>query len=545
MHLNRARVFTCSCLLLLTASAAFAQAVDVPLRNWTVPAYRSADASEGLSPMVDLSPGVAFVAVTPCRIVDTRGGGVFTGTYGPPALVGNAAARPFDINSAAHCPGIPAGADAYSLNFTVIAAAGAFQNAFLTAWPTGGAQPVVSTLNFNAGQLVANAAIVPAGTNGSINVFVNAPGHLLIDINGYFADTLGSNQFEVRAGGGTAIYGENTGSGYGVWGTSASGYGVVAGGGAGGVWATTNGDGVSGVYGQHVPGGLARGYGVYGFTSGSAGSAGVLGVGAGGRAGNPGSSYPAVPGVRGEARDGFGVLGLTAKTGNIEFSQGGVRGIVFDLSANQLASGYLGYALGGTHHGVVSDGSAAVFGNLTVTGNFSSANKWFIEPHPHDASKEIRYVSLEGPHAEVYFRGTAQIRQGLTRIEIPESFLFVADPDTYSTLVTPVGGMASVGVVSEGKDGIVVQASRNLKIHYVVYAERKAIKNPDPIVENVHFRPQGNLDVFGSLPDSYRRLLIQNGTLNPDGSLNVETAKRFGWPLPTESETAVPRAPSD
>jgi hypothetical protein len=72
------------------------------------------------------------------------------------------------------------------LNLTIIGGPGTFQNAFLTAWATGDSQPVVSTLNFNANQLESNAAIVPAGTSGSINVFVNAPAHLLIDVNGYY-----------------------------------------------------------------------------------------------------------------------------------------------------------------------------------------------------------------------------------------------------------------------------------------------------------------------------------------------------------------------
>jgi hypothetical protein len=81
---------------------------------------------------------------------------------------------------------LPSDAGAWSLNLTVIGGAGTFQGGFLTAWPTGDSQPTVSTLNFNADQLVANAAVVPAGTSGSIDVFVNAPAHLLIDINGYY-----------------------------------------------------------------------------------------------------------------------------------------------------------------------------------------------------------------------------------------------------------------------------------------------------------------------------------------------------------------------
>jgi len=58
---------------------------------------------------------------------------------------------------------------------------------FLTTWPTGISQPLVSTLNDTTGTVVANAAIVPAGADGSIDVFVTDQTHLIIDVNGYFA----------------------------------------------------------------------------------------------------------------------------------------------------------------------------------------------------------------------------------------------------------------------------------------------------------------------------------------------------------------------
>jgi hypothetical protein len=51
--------------------------------------------------------------------------------------------------------------------------------------------PNVSTLNYS-GSVVANAAIVPTGTNGSINIYVNDPTDVLFDINGYFAPPLTS-----------------------------------------------------------------------------------------------------------------------------------------------------------------------------------------------------------------------------------------------------------------------------------------------------------------------------------------------------------------
>ena len=80
--------------------------------------------------------------------------------------------------------GIPSTAAAYSLNVTVVPD-GMLQ--YLTAWPTGAGQPLVSTLNSWDGAVVANAAIVPAGTGGAISVFVTNRTHVILDINGYFA----------------------------------------------------------------------------------------------------------------------------------------------------------------------------------------------------------------------------------------------------------------------------------------------------------------------------------------------------------------------
>jgi len=79
---------------------------------------------------------------------------------------------------------VPPAAAAYSLNITVVPGG---PLSFLTAWPTGSAQPFVSTLNALDGNVTANAAIVPAGTGGAIDVFVTNPTDVILDINGYFA----------------------------------------------------------------------------------------------------------------------------------------------------------------------------------------------------------------------------------------------------------------------------------------------------------------------------------------------------------------------
>jgi hypothetical protein len=122
--------------------------------------------------------GLSFYPVTPCRVADTRNA---AGPFGGPAMQARET-RPFAI-PASGCS-IPATAAAYSLNVTVVPD-GLLQ--FLTAWPAGSAQPLVSTLNSFDGSVVANAAIVPAGPDGAINIFVTDPTDLIVDINGYFA----------------------------------------------------------------------------------------------------------------------------------------------------------------------------------------------------------------------------------------------------------------------------------------------------------------------------------------------------------------------
>ncbi len=121
---------------------------------------------------------LTFYPVTPCRVADTRNP---AGPFGGPEMAA-ATTRSFAIPASA-C-NIPSTAAAYSLNLTVVPDA---RLSYLSAWATGSAQPNVSTLNSWDGSVVANAAIVPAGTSGAISVYVTDPTHVILDINGYFA----------------------------------------------------------------------------------------------------------------------------------------------------------------------------------------------------------------------------------------------------------------------------------------------------------------------------------------------------------------------
>jgi len=124
---------------------------------------------------------LAFFSMPPCRVADTRGA---DGPFGGPMLH-SGVQRDFPVLSSA-CD-IPAAAAAYSMNFTVVPKNGRWLS-YLAVWPTGHSQPVVSTLNAYTGTIVANAAIVTAGTGGDIEtIAVGNDSDLIIDINGYFA----------------------------------------------------------------------------------------------------------------------------------------------------------------------------------------------------------------------------------------------------------------------------------------------------------------------------------------------------------------------
>jgi sugar lactone lactonase YvrE len=121
---------------------------------------------------------LAFYPVTPCRIADTRNP---AGALGGPSLAANTS-RAFPAQSSA-CK-LPSTAQAYSLNVTAVPHT---KLGYLTIWPAGETQPLVSTLNAPTGAVTANAAIVPAGASGEVSVFADDAADVILDMNGYFA----------------------------------------------------------------------------------------------------------------------------------------------------------------------------------------------------------------------------------------------------------------------------------------------------------------------------------------------------------------------
>src|SRR6266511_4866026 len=121
--------------------------------------------------------------LAPCRVVDTRNP---TGPLGGPSLAA-ATTRAFPVTGTC---GIPSTAKAVVFNVAIVAPTG---SGHLRIWPYNTTMPLVSTINFAAGEpAIANGAIVPLTTDPTANmsVFLGAgPGthaDLVLDVTGYF-----------------------------------------------------------------------------------------------------------------------------------------------------------------------------------------------------------------------------------------------------------------------------------------------------------------------------------------------------------------------
>jgi len=128
--------------------------------------------------------GDAFHALNPSRVLDSRPsgpGGPNVGAYATPW--GPGTTRPVEI---AGWGGVPhSGATAVLMNVTVTSTTAA---SFLSVWPGGAAQPVplVSSMNWSAGQTRANSVTAALG-GGDTTVFnLSGQVHVIADVAGWY-----------------------------------------------------------------------------------------------------------------------------------------------------------------------------------------------------------------------------------------------------------------------------------------------------------------------------------------------------------------------
>jgi hypothetical protein len=331
--------------------------------------------------------------------------------------------------------------------------------------------------------------------SGNVGVGTETPSRKLDVVGGEIRASTSSGRavqgFQTAPLGSTyGVYGENASmSGAGVWGcamrsssgTASGVYGLshsTAGRGVYGYADATSGT-TYGLYGQSDS---EEGCAVYGYASAWTGntkgvygkSESVSGYGVYGEGCRDGSGVYGtgdLSGVRGRAVwvSGIGVCGESEGTegrgvyGHASASSGTTYGVYGRVTSED---GYGGYFEGGKGVHVVGDLSC-------------SGVKPFVEEHPGDPTKEIVYVALEGPEAGTYVRGTAELRDGEARVELPDHFGLVTGAEGVTVTLTPLGGWLELYVVEQTADHVVVReaSGKSGRFNYLVQGIRKGYED--------------------------------------------------------------------
>ena len=362
------------------------------------------------------------------------------------------------------------------------------------------------------------------------------------------------NAVQAESTGNAALFGHNAGSGSGVFGYTQGSSGLLGAAGvvgdsanypgvfgasfsAAGVFGTSvSGDGVYGRGDDNNHNGVS-GYSQYGtgVLAGTGSGRGLHAMGGTGEAilGDTYSIYPAVSGVNGGGGPGVsgtsaaaysdGIYGYAPGDPNSQYSGSGVHAIGTWFCSN---SSCLGGSVSLLAEGVADFTDAVlVLGDLSVGGN-----KSFVTPHPTNPSKQINYVSLEGPESGTYFRGTARIVNGFAEIEVPESFRLVTAENGLTAVTSPLGSPATIVCLQKSLEKIVFQGSADVEFDYIVNGVRAGFQDHQAIQDNRLFVPRRASDTsLAKLPAEAVRRLKANGILNEDGTVNEETARRMGW----------------
>ena len=175
---------------------------------------------------------LVFVPITPCRIIDTRvAGGVIAANTVRSFDVTAVANYSFQGGDASNCGGAGSAGSfaAAAINFTVVTPGAA---GYITAFPFLATQPLAATVNYTAGSIVGNFAVVRLDQGASaneLNVYSFAQTHLVGDLVGYFINpVLGELDCQETFSSNITVNAISTGTGSSP--ACAAGYTIVSGG---------------------------------------------------------------------------------------------------------------------------------------------------------------------------------------------------------------------------------------------------------------------------------------------------------------------------
>lgn len=150
------------------------------------------------------------------------------------------------------------------------------------------------------------------------------------------------------------------------------------------------------------------------------------------------------------------------------------------------------------------DNTTLHYGDIQVTGGSKGMSrgkvicnslqcygtKNFVEPHPKDSTKAIKYTSIEAGEVLTVVRGFRRTSSGRAVIDLPEHFSLVTSSEGLLTVqLTPEGSPAILYVVKKSTSRLVVSMRSNDYFNYgdigfsfTVTGVRKGYENEEVII---------------------------------------------------------------
>lgn len=141
-------------------------------------------------------------------------------------------------------------------------------------------------------------------------------------------------------------------------------------------------------------------------------------------------------------------------------------------------------------NGYVGIGTAAPTTALQVNGTITGTTKNFQIPYPGDPTKQLVHSTLEGPEIAVFYRGVAQLANGIATVTLPPYFEALTTTAGRTVLLTPqfqsetepISQVAASSVV-DGK--FTVRASDTNNLSQMFSWEVKAVRSDQPALRVV------------------------------------------------------------
>jgi hypothetical protein len=164
------------------------------------------------------------------------------------------------------------------------------------------------------------------------------------------------------------------------------------------------------------------------------------------------------------------MITLEKGTGNLQTLIANVNQSIFNGNINSNGNVVVNGNI--TANGVVNlqgIGNAASY--MIQTRGIASGKKGFDIPHPTKENHRLRYICVEGPSAEVYFRGKLKNK---SIIEIPDYWSNLVDENSIGVSLTPIGCFQELFVEKIESNKIYVRNNASGPIHcsYMVFGER-------------------------------------------------------------------------